>query len=226
MKQIKKNQLLSVICSIISIALYGQPTYTVDPSLYQYSMTFTTTLQIDGSESRDTADAIYAFVNGECRGIAHPIDYLKDQKRYVAFLMVYGNNVEGDSVTFIIYNASKNKEIKLFNHVPFLSNAIYGTPVNPLINVVENDLTAYNFFSPNGDGVNDTWQLTYSKLYLDFRVFVYNQIGKQIYYKKSNYQNDWDGQWDGKTLPNGMYYYLVMSPDKQFVYKGIINLIK
>lgn len=204
----------------------AQTSYTVDPSLYQYSMTFTTTLKINGAESTDTADAIYAFVNGECRGVAHPIDYQGDGKIYISFLMVYGNNIEGDTVTFSLFDASENKETKLFNHIPFVSNGIYGSPQNPLFNVLEKSISIFNFISPNGDGVNDKWEIIHPQLYTDFKVYVYNQIGQQVFYKKDNYQNDWKGTWEGKTLPDGMYYYLVISPDSHYAYKGTLSLIK
>jgi gliding motility-associated-like protein len=226
MKKTMKKQFIFLLFCLLPAVFYAQSAYHVDPSQFQYSMTFTTTLKIDGQESKDSLDMIYAFVNGECRGIGHTIDYLKNQKKYVVFLMVYGNNVEGDTVTFKIYSASKKIEYPLFNHVLFQSNGNYGTPEKPLINIVEEKLGAYNFISPNGDMVNDNWELLNNQLYLDFSVYIYNQTGEQIYYQKNNYQNNWDGKWKGTVLPDGAYYYLLMSPDKQYVYKGIINIIK
>jgi gliding motility-associated-like protein len=224
MKNILKIPFL--VSCFFPVLLLAQNNYSIDPSKYQYSMTFTTTLNIEGQESNDTLDVIYAFVNGECRGKAHPIDYLHNHKRYVAFLMVYGNNIEDDTVTFTIYKSSKNIEYKLFNHVAFISNGSYGTPEKPLVNIVEEKLGAYNFFSPNSDGVNDTWQLLYNPLYYDFSVSIYNEIGEQLYFIKNNYKNDWDGKYKGSDIPNGTYYYYLMSPDKQRVYKGLFSLIR
>jgi gliding motility-associated-like protein len=169
---------------------------------------------------------IAAFVGDECRGVANAIRYDSSTTRHIAFLMVYSNRIEGDTLTFKLYNNEKQEISQLFNHVPFQPNAIYGTPTAPLRNLVEGKLTAYNFFSPNMDNRNDTWVIEYLPLYLDFEVSIYNSIGERLYNKKKFYQNDWNGTYKGDDLPNGTYYYIVKSPNGQFVYQGAISLIR
>jgi gliding motility-associated-like protein len=60
--------------------------------------------------------------------------------------------------------------------------------------------------SPNGDGLNDTWNLSN----LDVQqVKIYNRYGTELY-SKVNYTNEWDGTSDkGNELPSATYYYVV-----------------
>lgn len=60
--------------------------------------------------------------------------------------------------------------------------------------------------SPNGDGLNDTWDL---RGYNVKRVEIFNRYGTKVY-SKSNYVDEWHGQSDDSNeLPDGTYYYVV-----------------
>lgn len=65
-------------------------------------------------------------------------------------------------------------------------------------------------FSPNGDGIRDTWHIEKITARPDNYVRVYNRSGK-IVFESANYQNNWDGsamQTNGNgRLPVGAYYY-------------------
>lgn len=213
-----------LIISLIKIN--AQSKWSVNPINYQYSMTFTTLLIIDNEVSKDTNDLIGAFVNDICQGVARPLPPFPNSQDYVAYLMVYSNNIEGDTLTFKLYDADKDIEVELFNHVPFQPNAYYGSPVTPLQNIVEKKITAYNFFSPNNDGINDEWKIVYLPLYYDFKVLIYNSIGEKVFSVDKNYRNDWKGTYEGQEVPDGTYYYIVISPNEEYVYKGIISLIR
>lgn len=65
-----------------------------------------------------------------------------------------------------------------------------------------------NGFSPNGDGKNDTWILDLISLFPDCEVEVYNRWGEQLFYSKA-YPIPWNGQYKGKDLPVGTYYYVI-----------------
>jgi gliding motility-associated-like protein len=68
-------------------------------------------------------------------------------------------------------------------------------------------------FSPNGDGVNQKFTITYTgpeKIQLE----IFNRWGN-IVYSNDNYQNDWEGVSThgltiGKDLPDGTYFYKVI----------------
>ena len=63
-------------------------------------------------------------------------------------------------------------------------------------------------FSPNGDGINDAFVIAGLEDYPNHQLLIYNRWGAQIL-KVSDYQNDWEGTWDGADLPDGTYYYLL-----------------
>jgi gliding motility-associated-like protein len=64
-------------------------------------------------------------------------------------------------------------------------------------------------FSPNGDGVNDTWMVydEYTCL-TNVSLTVYNRYGSKVY-ENRNYRNEWRGTYDGKNLPDATYYYVI-----------------
>jgi len=66
------------------------------------------------------------------------------------------------------------------------------------------------FFSPNGDGINDTWKVVNTNLFPNCEVWIYTRSGELIYNKKG-YTNDWTGLLNGKPLPEASYVYMVDS---------------
>ncbi|TRW26781.1 T9SS type B sorting domain-containing protein [Flavobacterium zepuense] len=60
--------------------------------------------------------------------------------------------------------------------------------------------------SPNRDGFNDTFDLSYFDVQ---KLSVFNRYGQEVY-TRNNYTNQWYGQQEnGKELPTGTYYYVV-----------------
>jgi gliding motility-associated-like protein len=66
-----------------------------------------------------------------------------------------------------------------------------------------------NAFTPNGDGVNDNWMVydQYDCLQ-NVTVQVLNRYGSKVY-ESRNYRNEWKGTYNGKSLPDGTYYYVI-----------------
>lgn len=63
-------------------------------------------------------------------------------------------------------------------------------------------------FSPNGDGINDRWLVSDGSCLQKARVEVFNRYGSVVY-RNNQYNNDWNGTYGGKPLPDGTYYYIV-----------------
>jgi gliding motility-associated-like protein len=60
--------------------------------------------------------------------------------------------------------------------------------------------------SPNGDGMNDSFDLTSLNVK---KLSVFNRYGQEVY-TKNNYKNEWFGQNEsGKELPTGTYFYMI-----------------
>lgn len=72
--------------------------------------------------------------------------------------------------------------------------------------------------TPNGDGYNDQWIFENASLQSRYEVKVFNRQGAVVF-ESDNYQNDWDGG----SLPDGVYWYIVdASRDVQGTYKGAL----
>ncbi len=65
-----------------------------------------------------------------------------------------------------------------------------------------------NAFSPNGDGINDTWVIRYLNSYSNVSVQIFDRYG-QIVYQNTGYNQPWNGLRNHKPLPVGVYYYVI-----------------
>lgn len=82
-----------------------------------------------------------------------------------------------------------------------------------------------NVFSPNGDGINDTWYIENIKYYPKNEVIIYNIYGN-IVYSMQAYNNDWQGTYNGAPLPDGTYFYVVKIDDSSPVLKGSLDILR
>jgi gliding motility-associated-like protein len=82
-----------------------------------------------------------------------------------------------------------------------------------------------NLFTPNGDGINDTWYIQDIQNYTTNEVFIYNIYGNLIYTKKG-YTNDWAGTYNGAELPDGTYYYVIRFSDSDALVKGSVDILR
>lgn len=87
-------------------------------------------------------------------------------------------------------------------------------------------LTPRNFFSPNDDAINPSWQVGNILDYPQCGVSIYDLKGIKIYESKP-YLNDWDGTFNGKHLPDGVYYYIIRCDGEEDTPKtGSVTLLR
>ncbi|TVZ55466.1 gliding motility-associated-like protein [Lutibacter sp. Hel_I_33_5] len=88
---------------------------------------------------------------------------------------------------------------------------INGVPVKLSISVVEFP----KFFSPNNDGINDTWGIkgANSTFYPTSKIYIFNRFGKAVAEVPIDGRG-WDGTYNGKTLPSDDYWFSIMLVDK------------
>ncbi|MFK8059694.1 MAG: T9SS type A sorting domain-containing protein [Polaribacter sp.] len=82
------------------------PNWSVNPSNYQFSATYTTSVNLFGTNKNLTGvnDKVAAFVNGELRGVGD-ITYIPSSDKYVSYLTVYANR-NGENINFKFYSSS------------------------------------------------------------------------------------------------------------------------
>jgi gliding motility-associated-like protein len=82
-----------------------------------------------------------------------------------------------------------------------------------------------NTFTPNNDGINDTWTIKYLNSYPGCTVFIYNRYGVKVY-SSVGYPEAWDGKMNGNDLPVGTYYYIVDPKNGRKMFSGSVSIIK
>jgi gliding motility-associated-like protein len=83
-----------------------------------------------------------------------------------------------------------------------------GTATDDVFIKVFKKVDVPNAFSPNRDGINDTWQIPALSAYPDASVSVFNRYGQAIFASKGSY-TAWDGRYNNSDLPVGTYYYII-----------------
>ncbi|TCC94020.1 gliding motility-associated C-terminal domain-containing protein [Pedobacter frigiditerrae] len=69
-------------------------------------------------------------------------------------------------------------------------------------------LSFANSITPNGDGINDVWEIKGAQSYPDGDFSVFNRNGNRVFYSKG-YSKPFDGLNKGNILPVGTYYYII-----------------
>lgn len=103
-------------------------------------------------------------------------------------------------------------------------------PTHPVhtftVTVTDSYLACPNAFSPNGDGVNDEWKVSYRSL-REYECHIFNRWGKEMFSSRDPEQG-WDGKAGGKTVPAGAYYYVIQATGndgQQYKLGGDINIL-
>ena len=86
-------------------------------------------------------------------------------------------------------------------------------------------VTIPNAFSPNGDGIHDTWVITNLSDYPGCTVEVFNRYGQRVFYS-SGYGTPWNGTFSGKPLPMATYYYVIHLKNGFTPKSGSITIVK
>jgi gliding motility-associated-like protein len=82
-----------------------------------------------------------------------------------------------------------------------------------------------NTFSPNGDGLNDTWGVPGIRFYEGARISVYDRGGVRLFYTESP-DEGWDGTFNGKQLPVSSYFWTIEIGETGEMRRGMLNLIR
>lgn len=85
-----------------------------------------------------------------------------------------------------------------------------------------------NAFSPNGDGINDKWIISYLNDYPNATVEIFDRSGRIVFRASAGYNTSiaWDGRSDGKPLPVGTYYYIIEPKNGRARITGYITLLR
>lgn len=201
----------------LSLTMEGdKPDWTVDKGKYESTMSIIGTLSILGKPSYDADDIVGVFVDGECRGIAHPA-YNERYDNSFLLLDVYGNDDDaGKVLTFKAYDTSTGIMYPVTTtsqDVTFSANVLIGKYAAPLLIETADKIeqttllsTGWNWtsFYVNADDMNVS------------SVFASVADGVETVKTKDEFANCDKGTWYGKTfdVDNRSMYKARMSSTK------------
>ena len=82
-----------------------------------------------------------------------------------------------------------------------------------------------NTFTPNGDGINDFWDIKYLNSYPGNTVNIFDRYGRKVY-TSNGYNIPWDGTYSGAPLPTGVYYYIIDPKNGRKAIAGYVTIIR
>jgi gliding motility-associated-like protein len=103
-----------------------------------------------------------------------------------------------------------------------------GAPValsNLITITLETQVIVINTFTPNGDGINDTWVIPSLSEYINCAVNVFTRHGMLVY-NSIGYPNAWDGTYGGKAVPAGTYYYVIDLKNGKSKLSGFLTILR
>lgn len=180
-------------------------TYTVTATLGTCVQTGTVTIKVDKSLTVDAGGPL----NIDAGGAAQIHTIVSGANPNVA--TVLWTPSEGLSANNILDPVVTPKDISgtLTYSITVTNTSGCSASDELLVKILPSCIKLRNAFTPNGDGINDTWWV-----YDDFSclanvtVQVFNRYGSKVF-ESNNYRNTWDGKYKGKELPDGTYYAVI-----------------
>jgi gliding motility-associated-like protein len=138
----------------------------------------------------------------------------------VTYIWTPNTNITGTESLSPIVNPSANQMYAL----NVFSNKGCGTATDSVLVKVYQQLYIPNAFTPNGDGINDTWFIETLQAYPGAEIKVYNRYGQIVF---DNHEKNiwWDGKFKGMQLTSGAYVYLIDLKNNTPVIKGVVYIL-
>lgn len=107
--------------------------------------------------------------------------------------------MHGDIVDEVSGSLHSTEDLKLDNYQAFALGAFSGLQLN-----------FSEGFTPNGDGINDTWYIEHIENYPQALIKVFNRWGQEVFQAR-NYRNNWNGTYrnNREPLPSAPYFYTI-----------------
>lgn len=142
---------------------------------------------------------------------------------------VNGQNTNVNSTTYTsstlmngdIVTCSITSDGKCVLNPVILSNAI----TMAVRTEAECEIVKYNTFTPNNDGINDTWNIPALAYYPNCSVLIYARNGRLVF-QSTGYAKAWDGNYNGSPLPASTYYYIIDTKIGKQPIAGSITILK
>ncbi|RYD83613.1 MAG: T9SS type A sorting domain-containing protein [Sphingobacteriales bacterium] len=198
---------------------------------YEYNMTITGRIEINGARLKGFADRVAAFVGDECRGTGKLI-FVPELGTYRLSMFVY-SNTPGEKITFKILDSDAESIYDDVHEVSFKADSIVGNLISPFVfsnmwatgvkitktadlrmQVYPNPFSSYIALT-FGDDKSNKYQLT-----------LIDALGREVYrqsYISTNGDNKLNLDVNSMNLKDGFYLLRLESAKKTSVIKLVKN---
>ena len=209
------------------------PDWSFDPTAFPHSMTVTAALQIDGSVLEESSTRLGAFVGDELRGVAQ-LRYVEPLEHYLAFLMVYSHEKDGEEIQFRIFDRADGTIHACAKAIDFKADARLGTPKKPLIfnaqplAEIEDNLTlpqefalAQNYPNPFNPSTTIRYELPQTA---HVRIKIFDVLGRQVetLIDEEKEPGRYNIVVNAADLASGVYFYRIEAGDFRMVRKMLL----
>jgi len=130
----------------------------------------------------------------------------------------YYNGVDrGDSTTYKINHNDPERIAPDGTRIKIVSVMVKdadGCTATLTLEVAYHDIEVPNFFTPDGDGENDVWKPRYLDNNVNARIYIFDRYGRRLANLAPG--EGWDGQYDGRLMPSGDYWYIIEINDQLY----------
>ncbi|WP_429376367.1 gliding motility-associated C-terminal domain-containing protein [Mucilaginibacter sp. UYCu711] len=178
------------------------------------------------------------YVNGNLEVIGAPLTITADDKERFygdinpVFTFKYSGFVNNEGVaqlTTLPVGNSAGPTAAIGKYPITISGAVapnYTLNYVPGALTVKSTLVTVNTaFTPNDDGINDTWEINKIGQYNNCTVEVLNRYGEKVFYS-IGYPVAWNGKRAGANLPTGTYYYIIKLNSSMKPLTGYLAIIR
>ena len=189
-----------------------------DPSAIYESGAYLVTIT-DENGCEDEATATISNIECDCEAdFVHDAICIEDP---VQFTLLADSNLLAAHWEFggVSYTSEESDPLIQFEGVEEVLVILEATLSCGVVTVAENielldcshlcTLWIPNAFTPDGDGINDTWHCNTECQTEEFSVQIFNRWGQEIF-TSSDQMGAWDGSYNGIASPNDVYVYNVI----------------
>lgn len=158
--------------------------------------------------------AFNVTISGSALSITASVNPLSVSLGESAFLEVVGADddfpVQWTPGQYLDDPASLNPEVIAEETSSFqVSGQVGNCVVTDVVSLtIGSPIEIYNALSPNKDGINDVWTIGDIERFPTCQIEVFDRWGQSVF-KSVGYEQPWDGNYKGKYLPTGAYYYVI-----------------
>lgn len=201
------------------------PTHTYNTS-GTYTVSLTTSNQYNCSKTMTKTNYINVwpqpiadvYATPEFAYISNPTIQFFSNTESQYWLWLFGDGQQSTSPPPVTHTYPQTENQYTVTLIAFNEHGCSDT-ITMSVYILDNELQFPNVITPNGDGINDFFEIKNVHKYPNNLLQVYNRWGKLVF-EMQNYDNSWDGG----NLADGSYFYIFRYLDKEF--KSSLTIIR